>query len=143
MTLGGTVRLRGAGIIKCTNIIKSPNNEILELHCTVLPEGKAPGVIHWVSAPTAVPAEFRLYDRLFKSPHPEAEARELEEDDDGEEVDFLHFLNPNSLEITKGFIESSILNDPLETRYQFERLGYFWRDPVDSREEKLLFNRII
>ncbi len=144
LILGGRVRLRGAGVIQCDEVIKNDAGEILELRCTLLPESeKAKAVIHWVSATHAVPAEFRLYDRLFKVAHPEAEARELEEDDDGEEVDFLHFINPNSLEISHGFIEPSILNDPLETRYQFERLGYFWRDPVDSSAEKLVFNRII
>ncbi len=140
----GRVFLRGVGVIECNDIVKNDAGEILELHCTLLEEAeKAKAVIHWVSAKYAVPAEFRLYDRLFKSPHPEAEAKELEEDDDGEEVDFLHFLNPNSLEISHGFVEPSIENDPLETRYQFERLGYFWRDPVDSSAEKLVFNRII
>jgi glutaminyl-tRNA synthetase len=139
----GRVFLRGVGAIECNQIFKDDAENILELHCKLLKEGeKAKAVIHWVGS-NAVPAEFRLYDRLFKSPHPEAEAKELEEDEDGEEVDFLHFLNPNSLEITQGFVEPSILNDPLETRYQFERLGYFWRDSVDSSAEKLVFNRII
>jgi glutaminyl-tRNA synthetase len=143
LTIGKRIRLRGANVIRCDEAIKNDAGEILELHCTLLDKDeKAKDVIHWVSAVHAVPAEFRLYDRLFKVAHPEAEARELE-DDDGEEVDFLHFINPNSLEITHGFIEPSILNDPLETRYQFERLGYFWRDPVDSSSEKLVFNRII
>jgi glutaminyl-tRNA synthetase len=139
----GRVFLRGVGVIECNQIIKDESGNILELHCKLLEEGeKAKAVIHWVGS-NAVSAEFRLYDRLFKVPHPEAEAKELEEDEDGEEVDFLHFLNPNSLEITHGFVEPSILNDPLETRYQFERLGYFWRDPVDSSGEKLVLNRII
>jgi glutaminyl-tRNA synthetase len=145
LTLGGRVFLRGVGVIECNDVVKSDAGEILELHCTLLEEAeKAKAVIHWVSAAHAVPAEFRLYDRLFKVPHPEAEAKELEDDEEtGEEVDFLHFLNPNSLEITHGFVEPSIMNDPLETRYQFERLGYFWRDPVDSSAKKLVFNRII
>ncbi len=145
LIVGGRVRLRGAGVIRCDEVVKNNAGEILELHCTLLEESeKAKAVIHWVSAAYAVPAEFRLYDRLFKVPHPEAEAKELEEDEEtGEEIDFLHFLNPNSLEITHGFVEPSVMNDPLETRYQFERLGYFWRDPVDSNAEKLVFNRII
>jgi glutaminyl-tRNA synthetase len=140
----GRVFLRGAGVIECNQITKDDAGNILELHCKLLEEGeKAKAVIHWVGS-NAVPAEFRLYDRLFNSPHPEAEAKELEDDEEtGEEIDFLHFLNPNSLEITHGFVEPSILNDPLEARYQFERLGYFWRDPVDSIGEKLVFNRII
>jgi glutaminyl-tRNA synthetase len=80
---------------------------------------------------------------LFKVAHPEAEAKELDEDDIDEGADFLSFLNPNSLEITHGFVEASITSDPLETRYQFERLGYFWCDPIDSSSKKLVFNRII
>jgi glutaminyl-tRNA synthetase len=146
LTVGGKVRLRGAGVIQCESFTTNDAGDILELHCKLLPESeKASAVIHWLNS-SAVPAEFRLYDRLFKVAHPEAEAKELEEDDTegGEPVaDFLSFLNPNSLEITHGFVEASISNDPLETRYQFERLGYFWRDPLDSSSTKLVFNRII
>jgi glutaminyl-tRNA synthetase len=138
LTLGGTVRLRGAGIIQCTNVLKSPNNEILELHCTILPEGKASGVIHWVSAATAIPFEARLYDRLFTVPNPEQEAK-LEDDD----AAFLTYLNPHSLEILHGKIEPSILENPSNARYQFERNGYFWQDPIDSTPNALVFNRII
>jgi glutaminyl-tRNA synthetase len=146
LTVGGKVRLRGAGVIQCESFSTNDAGEILELHCKLLPDSeKASAVIHWLNS-SAVPAEFRLYDRLFKVAHPEAEARELEEDDaeDGDPIaDFLSFLNPNSLEITQGFVEASVASDPLETRYQFERLGYFWRDPIDSSSTKLVFNRII
>jgi glutaminyl-tRNA synthetase len=159
LTVGGKVRLRGAGVIQCESFTTNDAGAILELRCKLLPDSeKASAVIHWLNS-SAVPAEFRLYDRLFKVAHPEAEAREaiqarevpvwdqeLEEDDleDGEPAaDFLSFLNPNSLEISHGFVEASITSDPLETRYQFERLGYFWRDPVDSSGTKLVFNRII
>ncbi len=138
LSLGSTVRLRGAGIIQCTNVLKSPNGEILELHCTVLPEGKAAGVIHWVSAETAIPFEARLYDRLFTVPNPEQEAKQEEDD-----VDFLAYLNPHSLEILHGMIEAIVLEQPANARYQFERNGYFWQDPIDSRPEALVFNRII
>jgi glutaminyl-tRNA synthetase len=146
LTAGGKVRLRGAGVIQCESFSTNDAGQILGLHCKILPDSeRANAVIHWLNS-SAVPAEFRLYDRLFQVAHPEAEARELEEDDadEGEPVaDFLSFLNPHSLEITHGFVEASVTNDPLETRYQFERLGYFWRDPVDSSGEKLVFNRII
>ena len=146
LTVGGKVRLRGAGVIQCESFTTNDAGEILELRCKLLPDSeKASAVIHWLNS-SAVPAEFRLYDRLFKVAHPEAEAKELEEDDteDGEPAaDFLSFLNPNSLETTHGFVEASITFDPLETRYQFERLGYFWRDPVDSSPTKRVFNRII
>jgi glutaminyl-tRNA synthetase len=139
LTLGGTVRLRGAGIIKCTNVTKSPNGEILELHCTVLPEGKASGVIHWVSAETAISFEARLYDRLFTVANPEQEAKQEEDED----ADFLAYLNPHSLEILHGKIEPIVLEQPTDARYQFERNGYFWQDPIDSRPDALVFNRII
>jgi glutaminyl-tRNA synthetase len=143
LTVGGKVRLRGAGVIQCESFTANAAGEILELRCKLLPDSeKANAVIHWLNS-SAVPAEFRLYDRLFRVAHPEAEAKELDEDDIDEGADFLSFLNPNSLEITHGFVEASITNDPLETRYQFERLGYFWRDPFDSSGEKLVFNRII
>ena len=146
LTVGGKVRLRGAGVIQCESFTTNDAGQIIELCCKLLPEPeKANAVIHWLNS-SAVSAEFRLYDRLFKVAQPEAEAKELEEDDaeDGEPVaDFLSFLNPNSLETTHGFVEVSITSDPPETRYQFERLGYFWRDPVDSTSTKLVFNRII
>jgi glutaminyl-tRNA synthetase len=143
LTVGGKVRLRGAGVILCESFTTNDAGEILELRCKLLPDSeKANAVIHWLNS-SAVPAEFRLYDRLFKVAHPEAEAKELDEDDIDEGADFLSFLNLNSLEITHGFVEASITSDPLETRYQFERLGYFWRDPVDSSSTKLVFNRII
>jgi glutaminyl-tRNA synthetase len=138
LTLDGTVRLRGAGIIQCNKVIKNSNGDILELRCTMLPEGKAGGVIHWVDAQTAVPFEGRLYDRLFRVPNPEQEAKAEEED-----VDFLSFLNPHSLEVVQGVIEPIILEQPKQARYQFERNGYFWQDPVDSSNERLVFNRII
>ncbi len=138
LTIGGKVRLRGAGIIECHQAIKNDAGEILELRCTIQPEGKAAGVIHWVNAQTGIPFEARLYDRLFTVPNPEQEAK-LEEDD----ADFLMYLNPHSLEILKGIIEPSILEQPSITRYQFERNGYFWQDPIDSSTNALVFNRII
>ena len=140
---GGTVRLKMAGVIRCDRYKTDASGLVTELHCTLLEEAKAAGVIHWVSQADAVPAEFRLYDRLFHVPHPETEAREHEDESGPEEKDFLEFVNPRSLEVLHGFIEKSILADPKETRYQLERLGYFWQDPEDSRPEALVFNRII
>ena len=75
--------------------------------------------------------------------HDEAEAKLEDEDEDGEEKDFLDFINPDSLEIVGGVIEPSVLRDPVNTRYQFERGGYFWQDQLDSIPEALVFNRII
>jgi glutaminyl-tRNA synthetase len=152
LTPGGTVRLRGAGVIRCERFITDEAGEVVELRCTLLGEGAgARGVIHWASATRALPAEFRLYDRLFTVPHPEAEAKEREDEESPgegggsahEERDFLSFVNPKSLEVTHGYVEPSVAADPPDTRYQFERSGYFWRDPVDSRPEALVFNRIV
>ncbi|RIH84744.1 Glutamine--tRNA ligase [Meiothermus luteus] len=141
---GGTVRLKLAGVIRCDGYETDGDGRVVELRCTYLgEEAKAAGVIHWLSAQDAVPAEFRLYDRLFTVPHPEAEAKEQEEEEAPDEGDFLRFLNPKSLEVVHGYVERSILNDPPETRYQFERNGYFWQDPVDSSPKALVFNRIV
>jgi glutaminyl-tRNA synthetase len=139
---GREVRLRYGYFITCTNVIKDDRGEILELHCTYDPEtrgGNAPdgrkvrGTIHWVSAQHALPAEVRLYDRLFTVPDPEA----------GEES-FIDHLNPDSLVVLKGCaVEPSVSNDDAATRYQFERKGYFWRDPEESIDGPLVFNQIV
>ena len=151
LTVNGRVRLRGAGVIECTGFDTDDAGNITTVRCTVCDDtAKASGVIHWVSASRGVPFEARLYDRLFRVPHPEAEAKELEpgdpetgDDEHAPEADFLSFLNPASLEVLHGFVEPSVRSDPTETRYQFERLGYFWRDPEDSSPERLVFNRIV
>ena len=89
------------------------------------------GVIHWVSADHALPAEFRLYDRLFSVPNP------------GAEEDFLTTINPNSLEIRQGFVEPGLQNASPEAPYQFEREGYFCADSRYSRPNQLVFNRTV
>jgi glutaminyl-tRNA synthetase len=145
LTPGGSVRLKMAGVIHCDSYQTDESGQVIELRCTLLPEeARAAGVIHWVSAQEAVPAEFRLYDRLFTVPHPEAEVRELEDEaDTPEDHDFLRLVNTKSLEVLHGYIEKSVLKDPPETRYQLERNGYFWQDPHDSRPDALVFNRIV
>lgn len=166
LTLGGAVRLRGAGVIRADEIEvdEAGDGRVVRVLATLLadPETgrsapgeqlRAAGVIHWVDAGTALSAEFRLYDRLFSVPNPDgAQPDELPVDDGeagpegtGQTVssDFLRFLNPHSLTVTQGYVEASVAHDPPDTRYQFERQGYFWRDPVDSRPEALIFNRII
>jgi glutaminyl-tRNA synthetase len=157
LVAGGTVRLRGAGIVKCIDVVKNADGEVTELRVELLDEGaKAPGVIHWVSATEGVRAEFRLFDRLFNVALVEAESvtpvgdltpalsadgsESLSQDT---EVDFMTLLNPHSLVVTHGLVEPSVTRDGDETRYQFERQGYFWRDPVDSRADALVFNRIL
>ena len=89
------------------------------------------GVIHWVSVAAGVPAEFRLYDRLFSVPNP------------GAEEDFLSAINPDSLQIRQGYAEQSLKNAEASFSYQFEREGYFCADSVYSGPEKLVFNRTV
>ncbi len=145
------MRLRGAGIIRCDEVIKGADGEPAELRVTLLGEdAKAGGVIHWVSATRGVSAEFRLFDRLFTVAEPDSEAQQFDPEQPGHEddtqpvnTDFMHFVNPNSLVVTRGLVEPSVAKGPADARYQFERAGYFWRDPVDSRGDALVFNRII
>lgn len=141
---GNEVRLRYAYIIKCNEVIKDASGEITELRCTIDPDSKSggatagrkiKGTIHWVSAQHAINAEVRMYDRLFTVEEPDA---------DKEGRDFKSFLNQNSLEIlANAKLEPSLTDAQPETRYQFERLGYFRADPKDSKPGKLVFNRTI
>jgi glutaminyl-tRNA synthetase len=149
---GGTVRLRGAGIVRCTDVVKNAKGDVQELRVELLDErAKAAGVIHWVSATEGVSAEFRLFDRLFRVANVESEPAQVDTEqlapkDEAEPVtdaDFMRLLNPESLVVTRGLVEPSVTRDPDETRYQFERQGYFWRDPVDSRADALVFDRIL
>ncbi|MGH7936759.1 MAG: glutamine--tRNA ligase, partial [Chthoniobacterales bacterium] len=136
---GGEVRLKYAYIIKCEEVVKDSLGNVAELHCTADLESKAggatssrrvKGTIHWVSAPHALDAEVRLYDRLFTVPDPD------------EGGDFKSFLNPNSLEVVTAKCEPSLGEARPELRYQFERLAYFALD-LDSRPDRLVFNRTI
>jgi glutaminyl-tRNA synthetase len=136
---GGEVRLKYAYIIRCDEVIRNATGKVIELHCTADLESKSggatanrkvKGTIHWVSAPHAIEAEARLYDRLFTVPEPDAEG------------DFKKFINPHSLEVVTAKCEPSLGEARPELRYQFERLAYFALDP-DSRPGKLVFNRTI
>lgn len=135
----GEVRLRNAYVIKCDEVIKNENGEVIELKCSIDPNtlGKKPegrkvkGVIHWVSAEKGVPAEVRIYDRLFSSEDPE----------EGE--DFLDNLNPDSLQIVQAMVEPSLAQANPEDRFQFEREGYFVADRYDHTAKKPVFNRIL
>ncbi|MEX2401763.1 MAG: glutamine--tRNA ligase/YqeY domain fusion protein [Rhodothermales bacterium] len=139
---GREVRLRYGYFIRCQEVVKDDDGVVVELRCTYDPEtrgGSAPdgrkvrGTIHWVSATASLPAEVRLYDRLFHVPDPEA--------GDG---DFTEHLNPHSLIVAaEARIEPSVSADAPATRYQFEREGYFWQDPHDSEAGRLVFNRIV
>jgi len=140
---GREVRLRYAYFVTCTDVVKDDNGEIVELHCTYDPAtrgGDAPdgrkvrATLHWVSAPHAIPAEVRLYDRLFTKPDPF---------DVEEGQDFTANLNPNSLEIlTDCRLEPSLADKKPGYICQFERLGYFCVDP-DTRDGYLVFNRTV
>ena len=135
------VRLRNGYVIRCDEVIKDEAGEIVELRCSVdldtlgkNPEGrKVKGVIHWVSAEHAVPVEVRQYENLFLEAEPDRD----------KDVDFLEHLNPDSLSIVKGFGEPSLRNAAPETRYQFERIGYFVADRHDCVDGALVFNRTV
>jgi glutaminyl-tRNA synthetase len=139
---GAEVRLRYAYFVKCTGVVKDAKGEVVEVRCLYDPKtrgGDAPdgrkvkATIHWVSAEHAVSAEARLYDRLFTKANP------------GEGgADFREFLNPHSLEVVPGCrVEPSLASAAPGDRFQFERLGYFCVDAVDSRPNALAFNRTV
>lgn len=141
---GREVRLRHAYIIKCEEVIKDADGQVVELRCTYdadtrsggpAANRKVKGTLHWVSAPHAVPAEVRLYDRLFRVPNP---------DDVPEGGSFKDHLNPSSVTVLRySLVEPSVQEDPPGTRYQFERQGYFISDAEDSSADALAFNRIV
>ncbi|MCB4234553.1 glutamine--tRNA ligase/YqeY domain fusion protein [Kaistella anthropi] len=143
LKLGGAVRLKSAYIIKAERIEKDENGEITTIYATYDPKSKSgsgteeslrkvKGTLHWVSANHALPVEVRIYDRLFTTPQPDAE----------KETDFMEFINPESLKIVQGFAEPSLKNAEVGKPYQFQRIGYFTKDP-DSTDEKLVFNRTV
>jgi glutaminyl-tRNA synthetase len=131
LTLGAEVRLRYSYVIKCDEVVKDAAGNVIELRCSLdtetlgkNPEGrKVKGVIHWISAEHAVPATVNLYERLFTEARPDAVRGE-----DGQYVDFTQFINPESLKTITAYVESCVVNAAPETRYQFERLGYFITD---------------
>jgi len=142
---GSEVRLKNAYFIKCESFVKDEKTgEIIELHCTYDPESrggnspdgrKVKGTLHWVSAAHAVNVEVRLYDHLFKVPEP----GDVEEGED-----YRKNLNPNSLEVlTNCKLEPGLANAAPGSRYQFLRMGYFCVDTVDSKQDALVFNRIV
>ncbi len=139
---GSEVRLKGAYIIKCEEMIKDADGNITELRCTYDPDTrsglpgasrKVKGTLHWVSASEAVDATVRLYDRLFSVENPSAE-----------DCDFRDLINPDSLRVLEGVkVEPFIAeNAKPGTKFQFQRIGYFTPD-YDSTPEKLIFNRTI
>ncbi|WP_456413416.1 glutamine--tRNA ligase/YqeY domain fusion protein [Thiolapillus sp.] len=139
LVTGGEVRLRNAYTIICDKVVKDVSGEIKELHCSYdpntlgrNPEGrKLRGVIHWVSALAAVPAEVRLYDRLFTVPAP----------DGLKDKPFQEFLNPDSLKVVQAMLEPALAAAEPGAHFQFEREGYFCRD--SKLADRLVFNRVV
>lgn len=143
LTLGTEVRLKNAYIIKGESVIKDAEGNITEIHCTYDEESrsgsgteasqrKVKGTIHWVSIQHAIQAEVRLYDRLFTHENPDGD----------KDVDFKEYINPNSLEISTGYLEPSLQTAKDGDRFQFQRLGYYCVDR-DSTSEKLVFNKTV
>ena len=143
LTIGGEVRLKSAYIIKATRVEKDENGEITTIYATYDEDSKSgsgteasmrkvKGTLHWVSAQHALPIEVRVYDRLFTNEQPDAE----------KEIDFMEFVNKDSLKLIHGFAEPSLKNAKVEDHYQFQRIGYFTLDK-DSTEDKLVFNRTV
>ena len=142
LTIGNEVRLRYSYVMRCDEALKDESGKVIELRCSIDHEtlGKNPagrkvkGVIHFLSCEHALPAEIRLYDRLFDLPEPDADR----------EVDFCTHLNPASLTVIQGFVEACVAEVKPETSYQFERLGYFCTDRRDHVPGgKPIFNRTV
>ena len=142
LVLGQEVRLRNAYVIRADEVVRDASGKIIELLCSYDPDthGKNPadgrkvkGVIHWVSATHCVDVEVRLYDKLFTVENPEAE----------KEKSFLNFINPQSLTVQQAKAEYSLGSTLAESRFQFEREGYFCADRYDSQSGKPVFNRTI
>lgn len=143
LTVGGDVRLRGAGIVRCDEVVKDESGRVVEVRCTLDPESrpgmeganrKVKGTIHWVSAAHAVEAEIRLYDRLFTVPNPDT-------DEDGKS--YRDYLNPESRRVVTGYVEPSAAQAAPETGFQFERIGYFVADRYDHAPGRPVFNRSV
>lgn len=143
LTLGTEVRLKNAYIIKGESVVKDAKGNITEIHCTYdvdsrsgsgteASQRKVKGTIHWVSIAHAVPAEVRIYDRLFSHESP----------DGNKEIDFKEFINPNSLEVITGYVEPSLKTAKNLDHFQFQRLGYYCVDK-DSNSDKLVFNKTV
>lgn len=143
LTIGKEVRLKNAYLIKGESVTKDSNGNITEIFATYDPDSKSgsgteasqrkvSGTLHWVSVQHAIPAEVRLYDRLFLDEAP----------DSHKEKGFLDFINPNSLQITTGYVEPSLKEATIGSHFQFQRMGYFTVDK-DTTNSKLVFNKTV
>ena len=128
---GARVRLRHGPVVECLGADHDADGAVVRVRARLADGDDAQGVIHWVDAETGLPASFRMYERLYTDPNP------------GALDDHLSALNPDSLTETQGYVEPSVADDAPDTRYQFERTGYFWQDPEDSSPDTLVFNRIV
>ena len=143
---GGEVRLRHGYVIKCDEVVKDEAGNVVELKCSIdhdtlgkNPEGrKVKGVIHWVSAEHAAEIKVRLYDRLFTVERPDAVRGE-----DGNYLPFTDFLNPESIKEITAYAEPVAKDLPAESRWQFERIGYFVTDRKDHSKDTPVFNRTV
>jgi glutaminyl-tRNA synthetase len=141
MEINKSIRLKGAYIVTCNNVLKDNNGNITEIHCTYHQDSrsgqdtsgiKVQGTLHWVSADHAINVEIREYDRLFKV-----------EDPNEEEGDFKTYINENSLSIIDcAYAEPAIQEDDISAHFQFLRKGYFYQDK-DSKKEKIIFNKTV
>ena len=175
LTPGAEVRLRYGYIVKCTGAVKDASGNVTEVHCTYDPDTrsgtpgadarKVKGNIHWLSAAHAVPAEVRIYDRLFKVPFPGARnpwgnrggtgvdepapahhavvAGDEDAGDDEVERNYLDDLNPDSKRVIRAFVEPALARRRAESRFQFERHGYFVADLADHVPAPPVFNRAV
>ncbi|MCW5579118.1 MAG: glutamine--tRNA ligase, partial [Dokdonella sp.] len=140
---GGEVRLRGVGIVRCTDLVKDAAGNVTQVHCTLDPdtrhgmpgaERKVKGTIHWVSAAHALAAEVRLYDRLFTAADP---------DDDSDGKSYADHLNRDSKRVVGAWLEPAAADVDAEAALQFERLGYFTADRRDHTPQRPVFNRTV
>tara|TARA_R110002072_G_scaffold235697_3_gene393359 strand:+ start:23799 stop:25478 length:1680 start_codon:yes stop_codon:yes gene_type:complete len=143
LTLGKEVRLKNGYIIQGESVVKDTDGNITEIHCTYDPDTrsgsgteasqrKVKGTLHWVSIQHAIPAEIRVYDRLFLVDSPDTD----------KEKDFMEFINPDSLQITTAYLEPSLKSAKTEEVFQFQRIGYFAVDK-ESHSNKLVFNKTV
>lgn len=143
LKLGKEVRLKNAYIIKANDCVKDDDGNVIEVHCTYDPKSKSgsdfeeakrkvKGTLHWVSIKHALPVQVNEYDRLFTVEDPTAD----------KEKEYLEFVNPNSLNVTTGFVEPSLKSAKTLDRFQFQRIGYFCVDKKSSAE-KLVFNKTV
>ena len=151
---GRDVRFKGAYILHCTGFKANDEGEVEEVYCTYYENSKsgqdesgikAKGTLHWLSIAQAIPAEVRIYDRLFTDPSPDSHKESYRDENDKKRkraVDYKTFINPDSLKVVNGYTEPSLVAEKIGQQFQFMRLGYFSVDK-DSLPEHRVFNRVV